>query len=100
MNELAEEIEALTKRVERLHRELLKTVKNDPEAKRLTTIPRVGPLIAATVKAVFPDIGFSFARSEILRRWIGLTPGSNSSGGKEKLGSISYRNEATYTRSH
>lgn len=90
LNELAEQIEALTKRVERLDREILKTVKKDPEAKRLTTIPGVRPLIAATVKAVVPDIGV-FRSGRDFAAWVGLTPRSNSSGGKERLGSISKR---------
>jgi transposase len=90
LDELAGQIEMLTKRIETLDREILIAVKNDPEAKRPTSIPGVGPMIAATVKAVAPDIG-SFRTGRDFSAWIGLTPRSNSSGGKERLGAISKR---------
>lgn len=52
------------------------------------TIPGVGPITAATVKALVPDpSGFRSARH--FAAWLGLTPRSNSSGGKEHLGRIS-----------
>lgn len=90
LDELAGQIEMLTKRIEALDREIMIAVKSDPQAKRLTSIPGVGPMIAATVKAVVPDIG-SFRTGRDFSAWIGLTPRSNSSGGKERLGSISKR---------
>lgn len=90
LDELAGQIEMLTKRIEALDREIMIAVKSDPQAKRLTSIRGVGPMIAATVKAVVPDIG-SFRTGRDFSAWIGLTPRSNSSGGKERLGSISKR---------
>ncbi|WP_040579678.1 IS110 family transposase, partial [Methylocystis parvus] len=54
LDELAGQIEMLTKRIEALDREIMIAVKNDPEAKRLTSIPGVGPMIAATVKPLCP----------------------------------------------
>lgn len=59
-------------------------------ARRLTAIPGVGPIIAATVRAAVPDpSGFRSGRD--FAAWIGLMPRSSSSGGKEKLRSISKR---------
>lgn len=58
LNELAGQIEMLTQRIEQLGREIFKADNRDPEAKRLTSIPGVGPLIAAAVKGVVRDIGF------------------------------------------
>ena len=53
---------------------------------RLTPVRRV--LIAATVRATINDIeGFKTGRD--FAAWQGLTPRLLSSGGKEKLGSIS-----------
>lgn len=64
-------------------------MKADDAARRLTTIPGVGPIIAATVCASVQD-------PEALRTGrdlalIGITPRANSSGGKERLGKISKR---------
>lgn len=90
LKEMAAQIEALTARVERLDRTIIATVKGDEEARRLTSIPGVGPIIAATVMAVVMDpAGFRTGRD--LAAWIGLTPRSSSSGGKERLGAISKR---------
>jgi transposase len=88
--ELTEQIEMLTARIERLDREIIATVKQDADARRLTSIPGVGPLNAATVRAAVPDpSGFRTGRD--FAAWIGLTPRAHSSGGKERLGSISKR---------
>jgi transposase len=63
-------------------------VKADETARRLTSIPGVGPLIAATIRATVNDIG-GFKTGRDFAAWLGLTPRLLSSGGKDKLGSIS-----------
>jgi transposase len=86
--EMAEQIDLLSDRIERLGQEIQEGVKGDETARRLTGIPGVGPLIAATVRATVNDIaGFKTGRD--FAAWLGLTPRLLSSGGKEKLGSIS-----------
>lgn len=56
--------------------------------RRLTTIPGVGAITAASVKALIPDPdGFKSGRH--FAAWLGLTPKPHSSGGKERLGGIS-----------
>jgi transposase len=88
--EMAEQIEALDIRVERLDRQIITAVKGDDDARRLTSIPGVGPIIAATVRATVQDPrGFRTGRD--FAAWIGLTPRAHSSGGKERIGSISKR---------
>ena len=90
LSEIAAQIEALTDRIDKLERYVVAAVKADGEARRLTSIPGVGPIIAATVKAVVQDpTGFRSDRD--FAAWLGLTPKSNSSGGKERLGRISKR---------
>ncbi len=86
--ELVEQIDSLTVRIERLDREIVAMVKEDEAARRLMSIPGVGPLIAATVRTVVQDAhGFKTGRD--FAAWIGLTPRAHSSGGKERLGAIS-----------
>lgn len=90
LQEMVDQIGLLTERIERLDREILTTVKNDKVSRRLMTIPGVGPLIAATVRATVQNAhGFKSGRD--LAAWIGLTPRAHSSGGKERLGAISKR---------
>jgi transposase len=88
--EMAEQIDALPDRIEHLDHQIQEGVKADEAARRLTSIPGVGPLIAATIRATVNDIeGFKTGRD--FAAWLGLTPRLLSSGGKEKLGSISKR---------
>ncbi|MBA8903889.1 IS110 family transposase [Phyllobacterium sp. P30BS-XVII] len=88
--EIAEQIELLADSIERLDKEILTSVKADEAARRLISIPGVGPIIAATVRSAVPDpAGFRTGRD--FAAWIGLTPRAHSSGGKERIGSISKR---------
>ena len=52
---LADQIEALTTRLGRLEREIVSQVRDDTDLRRLTTIPGVGPISAASIKALVPD---------------------------------------------
>ncbi len=88
--EMADQIERLTERVEVLDSQIVAAVKADDAARRLTTIPGVGPIIAATVRAAVQDPA-AFRTGRDLAAWIGITPRANSSGGKERLGKISKR---------
>jgi len=88
--EVADQIERLTQKIMKLEKAIVSSVKEDDVSRRLTTIPGVGPISAAAVRALVPDpAGFRTGRD--FAAWIGLTPQANSSGGKQKLGSISKR---------
>src|SRR5688572_27407394 len=56
--------------------------------RRLMEIPGVGPLLASAFVATVAD-AHAFKSGRCLSAWIGLVPKQNSSGGKERLGSIS-----------
>jgi len=91
--EIAQQIQNLDDRLALLERKIVAAVRQDEVARRLTGIPGVGPITAATIRAAVPDpAGFRTGRD--FAAWIGLTPRSNSSGGKERLGSISKRGNA------
>ena len=86
--EIANQIEALTRQIDKLEREIVAEAKRDEDMRRLTTIPGVGAITAASVTALVPDPdGFKSGRH--FAAWLGLTPKSHSSGGKERLGGIS-----------
>ena len=60
-------------------------------------IPGVGPLLAGTIVATVPDPAI-FRSGHNLAAWIGLVPRQNSSGGKERLGSIAKGGATGYLR--
>lgn len=85
---MAEQIEMLTTRIEKLDTKIVAAVKADETARRLTSIPGVGPIIAATVRVTIQDPP-AFKTGRDLAAWIGISPRANSGGGKERLGRIS-----------
>lgn len=82
------QIDALGQELRRLERTIVAMGKRDPDTQRLTTIPGVGAITAASIKALVPDIG-GFRSARHFAAWLGLTPKPHSSGGKERLGHIS-----------
>lgn len=68
-------------------RRILADARKTEAGRRLMKIPGIGPLLASAIVACVPD-PFAFGGGRSLSAWIGLTPRQNSSGGKERLGSI------------
>ena len=66
-------------------------------SRRLDVIPGVGPALATALVASIADPK-AFRSGRDFSAWIGLVPKQNSSGGKDKLGSISKRGDR-YLRS-
>ena len=53
----------------------LREAKRDEDMRRLTTIPGVGAITAATIKVLVPDPG-GFKSARHFAAWVGLTPSS------------------------
>jgi transposase len=88
LEELASQIEALSARIERLDDEIVSQVRSSEAGRRLTSIPGVGPITAGALLAMVPDpAGFRSARH--FATWLGFAPRQKSTGGKQRLGSIS-----------
>lgn len=85
---VADQIETLTRQIDDLEREIVRAAKRDEGMRRLATIPGVGAITAASIKALVPDPG-GFKSGRHFAAWLGLTPRPHSSGGKERLGGIS-----------
>ena len=66
-------------------------------ARRLQTMPGVGPLTALAVEAFAPAMK-NFKRGRDFAAWLGLVPRQHSSGGKERLGRISKAGQADIRR--
>jgi len=74
--------------VREIDRALAALQRSDDMARRLATIPGIGPIGATALSASVTDPG-QFRSGRQFAAWLGLTPLQNSSGGKERLGRIS-----------
>jgi transposase len=84
---LAGQIDAIDEEIEAIDDQIKAQVKGDDLARRLATIPSIGPITASALVATVRDPS-AFASGREFSAFIGLTPRQNSSGGKERLGSI------------
>ena len=77
------EVASIDKRIQAWHRSC-------EESRRLEEIPGIGPIVATALVA---EIGEwrAFRSGRSLAAWIGLVPKQHSTGGKERLGSITKR---------
>ena len=90
-------LEVLGTQIEELDGEITRRAKADPVARRLMTIPGIGPIAATAIIALVPaPEGFRAGRD--FAAWLGLTPLQKSTGGKQKLGAISKMGERTIRR--
>ena len=92
-----ETLEALQARIAVLDRQVLARAKASALARRLMTIPGVGPVMATAMVALAPSPS-TFRRGRDFAAWVGLTPRQHSSGGKEKLGRTTKMGERSLRR--
>ena len=85
---LAVQLELAKRQILEADRRVLAWHRSSKTSKRLEAIPGVGPLIASALVASIPDPSI-FRSGRDLSAWIGLVPKQHSTGGKERLGSIS-----------
>ena len=85
---LLEEITRLNEKEQELERRLRAGVRDDEEARRLMSIPGVGPITASAIRAFAPPME-NFRRGRDFSAWLGLVPRQHSTGGKARLGRIS-----------
>lgn len=88
--EKTERIDARTKTVKELAAQA-------DTARRLQTMPGVGPLTALAIEAFAPDMS-SFRSGRDFAAWLGLVPRQHSTGGKERLGRVSKVGQADIRR--
>ena len=74
----------LDRRIGAFDDEFAARAKADDAARRLATIPGIGPLNATALAAAVGD-GAAFARGRDLAAWLGLVPRQATTGGKPKL---------------
>jgi transposase len=94
---LGSQLLGLKKRILEFDRMILAWHRSNQASKRLNCIPGVGPLLATALVASVGDPK-SFRSARNFSAWIGLVPKQHSSGGRERLGSISKQGDR-YLRS-
>ena len=82
----------MKEQIKAVETEILAWHRGNEASRRLETIPGVGPIIASALAATIADPSV-FKSGRQLAAWIGLVPGQNSSGGKERLGRITKQGE-------
>ena len=94
---LVEMLRQLQDEVIALDREIATRAKSAGVARRLMTVPGIGPVIATAIEALAPSPEV-FRSGRAFAAWIGLTPVQKSTGGKQRLGRTSRRGERTLRR--
>jgi len=90
LGDLFVDLQSLEQRLLEVSREIEANAANQDAARRLMSIPGVGPLTATALLAALGE-GLQFKRARDLAAWLGLTPREHSTGGKTTLLGISKR---------
>ena len=85
---LAAQLDLVKRQILEADRRVLAWHRSNSTSKRLEAIPGFGPLIASAMVASVPD-PHVFRSGRDMSAWIGIVPKENSTGGKQRLGSIS-----------
>lgn len=94
---MLEMLAELDRRIAMLDREIARRAREDETARRLMTIPGIGPITATALAALAPPPE-CFAKGRDFAAWLGLVPRQHSSGGKQRLGAISRMGERSLRR--
>lgn len=97
LRELVAQLDALERRVMELEKTIVRRCKDNPVARRLMTIPGVGPIVASMIFSTVPDPTV-FKSGRAFAAWLGLTPSERSTGGKTKLGRVTKRGNSHIRR--
>ena len=82
------QIAELNARVAELDQKMRRAAKEADVARRLQTMPGVGPITALAIETFAPEPS-SFRRGRDFSAWHGLVPKQHSTGGKDRLGKTS-----------
>ena len=91
--QIAQETARITERTAKLKA----LASQSDRARRLQTMPGVGPLTAIAVEAFGPNMA-QFKTGRDFAAWLGLVPRQHSSGGKERLGRMTKAGQADIRR--
>ena len=81
----------------KLDAEITRRAKENEVARRLMTVPGIGPLIATAIATLAPQPE-AFRKARDFAAWLGLTPRQHSTGGKQRLGATTKMGERSLRR--
>jgi transposase len=85
---LLEHWHATADRIKALEVEIVAHARQDDMARRLATVPGIGPITASLITATVGDSVKNFKSARHFGAWLGLVPRQHSTGGKTRLGRI------------
>ena len=85
---IVRQLQTLNDEIAASDRAIMGLAKTNETARRLMSVPGIGPITASAIAASVQDVG-AFSGSREFAAFLGLTPRQNSSGGKERLGRVS-----------
>ena len=83
--------------IAKLDTEIARRAKENEVARRLMTVPGIGPLIATAIAVLAPPPE-TFRKARDFAAWLGLVPRQHSTGGKQRLGATTRMGERSLRR--
>ncbi|MFD0980095.1 IS110 family transposase [Tropicimonas aquimaris] len=83
--------------IAKLDAEISRRAKENEVARRLMTVPGIGPLVATAIAVLAPPPE-TFRKARDFAAWLGLTPRQHSTGGKQRLGATTKMGERSLRR--
>jgi transposase len=83
--------------IRKLDAEIARRAKENDVARRLMTVPGIGPLIATAIAVLAPPPE-RFRKARDFAAWLGLVPRQHSTGGKHRLGATTRMGERSLRR--
>lgn len=90
LRDLLDDLDHLEGRIAENSKAIEATAHTDEVARRLMTVPGIGPLGATALMAAAGN-GLQFRKARDMTAWLGLVPAEHSTGGKQTLRGISKR---------
>lgn len=87
----------LEAQIRMLDAEIARCAKDNEVARRLMTVPGIGPLIATAIAILAPPPE-TFRKGRDSAAWLGLVPRQHSTGGKQRLGATTKMGERSLRR--
>lgn len=94
---LVASLSPLEAEIGKLNVEIEARAKKNEVARRLMTVPGIGPLIATAIAVLAPPPG-TFRKARDFAAWLGLVPRQHSTGGKQRLGATTKMGERSLRR--
>ena len=90
-------LRTLEEHIETFDKEIISRAKRSDLSRRLMSIPGVGAITATATEAIAPSAE-NFRRGRDFAAWLGIPPSEHSTGGKQRLGKMSKKGDATLRR--